>query len=112
MAYPGIAFMLNHIGVTSPDDIDWTPISMGDALDGLERRSHYRTVRWAKNAHWGCDLDWFQFDNTELNHFICPPPDQSRQYEVYTEAFCKSVKAIHRHGNMYDIQAIFLVKVD
>lgn len=111
MAYSGIAFMMNGQGVVCPDDIDWQSISMGDTLNGLESRSHYQVVRWMKRAHHGCDLNWFDFDNTELTEFICPPPDESKQYEVYTEAYVKSVKAIHTHGNMFNIQAIILVKV-
>lgn len=112
MAVWGIHFMINGQGVVPPDDVDWTPIVVGEGLDGLERRAHYRTVKWTKRAVPGCDMDWFQFDNTELTSFTCPEPDNSRQSETYTTAICKSVKALQSHGNMQDIQAVFLVKVD
>lgn len=111
MAYWGIAFMMNGQGVDAPDDIDWTHISMGDALTGQQRRSPYMACTWTKRAHWGCDMSWFDFDNTILTHFVCPPPDESKQYEVYTDAICQTVKAIHRHGSMFDIQAVILVRV-
>lgn len=108
----GIFFMINGQGVEAPDEIDWTPITLGDGLDGLERRSPFYTVRWTKRAVPGCNMSWFEFDNTELTSLVCPGPDNSRESERYTEAYCKSVKALQTHGSMYDIQAVFLVKVD
>ena len=104
--------MINGLGVTPPDDVDWTPISMGDALDGLERRTHYRTVTWTKQVEQGCFLNWFQFDNTELTSFICSPPDHPEQHETYSEAYCKSVKAPQHHGKPQGIQAVFLVRTE
>lgn len=107
----GINFMINDRGVETPDDVDWTTISMGDAVDGLERRSHYRTLKWTKRAL-DCGLDWFQFDNTRLASIVCPSPTNNRDSIRYTDAYCKSVKALQRHGNMFNIQALFLVHVD
>jgi hypothetical protein len=102
--------MINGMGVSCADGVDWTPITMGDALDGLERRSHFKTLRWSKQVERGCRLDWHQFDNTALTSLMTPMEDNSEESEVYTtDVFCKSVKSVQTHGVHHEIQAIFLV---
>lgn len=110
--FMGNYFMLNGQGVTAPDDVDWPHINIGEALDGLQRRSPYRVCTWDKNVDPGCAMDWFDFDNTELTEFICPPPDNSRTSMRYTEAFCQSVKGTFHHGVLQNIRAVFLVRVN
>lgn len=107
----GNIFAMNGQGVSSPDDIRWDPVVIGEDLDALQKRSHYSLCTWTKRAVNGCDMDWFDFDNTELTMFACPPHENSMVTHVYDTAVVQQVKAMHRHGNMYDIVATILVKV-
>lgn len=112
MPVMGVFYMINGAGVTPPDDEVWDPISMGDALTGRQKRSHYRRLRWVKNVAERCDLDWWDHDNTTLVSLVTRPPDETAMSETYTDAICQSVTMRHSHGRGIDVTARFLVKVD
>lgn len=107
----GNHFMMNGQGVVPPDELRWDPVVIGEDLTALQKRSHYSQCTWTKRAVEGCDMDWFDFDNTELTSLVCPPHENSKVSERYTDARVQQVKAMHTHGNMYDIVMVLLVKV-
>lgn len=112
MANPGVYYMINGIGVTSPDEEKWEPIIIGTDLDSLQKRSHWRTLTWVRRIGERCDLDWLQFDNTVLTSLICRPPNRIDHHEVYTDAVCQAVTLKHVRGVAEEIIAQFIVKVD
>lgn len=108
----GQYFMMNGQEVTPPDDIRWEPVVIGEDLNALQKRSHYSRCVWTKRAVLGCDMDWFDYDNTELTSFVCPPTENSKVTERFTTAIVQQVKGLHTHGSMYDISMTILVKVE
>lgn len=107
----GVFYMLNGIGVTSPDEERWSPIVLGDAIDGLQRRSPYMRLEWHLRADGKCGLDWFPYDNTVLTSLTCRPDGELAEHETYTDVFCKSVVGRQNRGVMTEIIAVFLVNV-
>lgn len=112
MAVPGVFFMINGAGVVSPDTEVWDPISMGAALTGEQKRSHYRHLRWQKTIAEKCDLDWWEYDNVTLTSLTTRPPDELAMSETYSDAICQSVTMRHSHGRGIDVTANFLVNVE
>lgn len=109
----GTYYMINGQHVTAPDQESWAHIVVGEAIDGLQRRSPYRRLEWRRRVADICDAeDWFDFDNTELDSLITRSPGHVNESEVYTTAFCQSVTSTQAHANHVDVIARFLVKVD
>lgn len=107
----GQYFMINGQTVTSPDEEVWTPITIGDALSGTQRRSPYQQLEWRKRVADRCRLNWFPFDNTILSSLVCTPPGTINQHQHYTDAICQSVAMRKRHGVATEVVARFMVNV-
>jgi len=113
MALPrGARYELNGVKVTPPDEVAWTPPTLGIALTGRQKRSVYWTCEWMKNVGRDCQLDWFDYDNETLTRFICTPPGEVNAHQSYTDAICQQVTGRNRRGNMAEIVATFLVNVN
>jgi hypothetical protein len=109
MASGGQHFMINNLVVTTPDEEVWSPILIGDALSGTQRRSPYQILEWRKQVADRCRLDWFDFDNTVLAALVCTPPGETDQHERYTDAICQSVGMRKRHSVANEVVARFMV---
>lgn len=107
----GVIFAINGMKVTSPDEETWAPLTIGTALDGLQRRSPYRQLEWLKQVGDSCDLDWFAYDNTRLDSLTCRPYNKLDEYETYTDVVCESVTFRQRRGVGNEIVASFKVNV-
>ena len=103
--------MINGRGVVAPDETTWPIISLGDALNGLQRRSPYRVHEWRKQVEEECGLDWYAFDNMVLTSLVTRPHDHLAYHETYTDVICQSVVGRQVHGTMQEIVARFLVNV-
>lgn len=111
MAFRGIMFAINGVGVTSPDEEVWAHNTMGDDLDGLQKRSAFSRLEWRRTVGERCDLDWFPYDNTMLASLTTRPPGETDTHETYTDVLCKSVTMRHRRSVGSEIVATFLVNL-
>jgi hypothetical protein len=107
----GVVFSINGVGVTAPDEEVWTPISVGVALTGRQKRSPYYRLEWTKQVADDCRLDWFDYDDTTLTSLWTRPPSGLNEYAKYTDAICQSVVMRHRRGVGNEVIARFLVYV-
>lgn len=112
MSLFGVFYMINGMPVTCPDDEQWEPVSMGDALTALQKRSPWYRLTWSKNVIDGSRVDWFEFDNTELTSLVTRIPDSLWESAEYTDAVCQSVTMRHNRHRGVDYTAVFLVKVN
>ncbi len=111
MSTKGVWYKINGDGVTTPDEEVWTPIAVGVALTGRQKRSPYWQLEWRKQVADSCDVDWWTYDNTTLSSLWTRPPDKLDETEQYTDAICQSVEMRQRRGFGNEIVATFLVYV-
>lgn len=109
MALVGVAYAINGIAVTTPDEEYWTPPVLGFALSGRQKRSPYWSLEWRAQVVGKCEVDWFTYDNTTLTSLTCRPPGTLREVETYTDAICQSVVMRQRLGVGNEVVATFLV---
>lgn len=106
------AHAINGQQVTSPDEEVWQDINLGDAGDGLERRSPYKVLEWRKRVAGPCNLDWFEFDNQTLVSITARPKGKLKEWETYdTDVKCKSVSFRQNHDTGNEVVATFLIYV-
>ena len=111
MAVSGVAYAINGIGVTCPDDALWSPTVIGQSLNGTQKRSPYRIHEWSKQVSGPCHLDWFDFDNTILASLVTRPPGTLRQQETYTDVVLQVVTMRQVRNVGTQVTARFLVFV-
>lgn len=109
MSLPGVAYAINGIRVTAPDEEVWTPIVMGIGLRGQQKRSTYWQLEWRKTVGNSCYLDWMDYDNSVLTSLVTRPQNRLDEFETYTDVICQSVTFRHRRGMANEIVATFLV---
>ena len=107
----GIQFAINDVIVTAPDEDVWLNVSIGDALAGTERRSPYKLLEWRKQVAGPCHLDWFDYDNQQLDSLTTRSFSHLDEYETYTDAICKSVTIRNRRSVGSELVATFLIYV-
>jgi hypothetical protein len=103
------AYMINDMVVAAPDSESWVDNVVGTALDLTQRRSAYKTLVWTKRAAANCDLDWFDYDNTDLDSLVTRAPGELKTWTRYTDVVCQSVRAVLTHQRGTQIEARFLV---
>jgi hypothetical protein len=111
MTYQG-AHAINGQQVTAPDEEVWQDINLGDAADGLERRSPYKMLEWRKRVGGPANLDWFDFDNQRLSSIKTRSKGSLKEWTIYdTDVTCKSVSFRQTHDTGNEIVATFLIYV-
>jgi hypothetical protein len=102
------AFMINDMKVLAPDEEVWEAVSAGTSLDGTERRGGYYKLTWRKFDA-GCDLAWFDYDNTVLDSIVTRSRTSLIEFERYTDVICQSVAMTHNRGRGRQVEATFLI---
>lgn len=105
------SYAINGALVTTPDEEVWTPLSPGNDLNGLQKRSPFYQLEWRKQVASQCHLDWFTYDNTVLSSLLTRAPGELRDFVKYTTAVCQSVVFRQRRGVGNEVVATFLVRV-
>ena len=106
----GSIYMINGNPVTAPDEELWTNIVLGEDLRAQERRSPYQQLQWRKTVAERCDLDWFDYDETELTSITCTPPGEVGIHRTFTlSQRCISVLMRQTRGVAREVVATFLV---
>jgi len=111
VAVRDVIYSINDTEVTSPDEEVWSPVAIGTALTGRQKRSPYWRLEWHKTVAGPCRLDWFDYDNTTLDSLTTRTPGKLDISEIYTDAVCQSVVFRQRRGVGNEIVATFLVYV-
>lgn len=110
MVYP-MAFMINDLVVTSPDEWLWTPEVLGVTHDNHQIRSPYWTLTFRKRAS-RRKIDWLTYDNVVLSSLTVPSHDEPRSLSRYTEATCLSVVVSMQEGIPTGVTATFRVNTE
>lgn len=106
----GSYYAFNGVKVTAPDEENWSNIVLGEDLTAHEKRSPYRMLQWRKSVAERCDLDWWDYEGTDLTSLTCTPPGEVGVYRVFTQSQ-KLVSVVHRVGRgvAREVVATFLV---
>lgn len=111
MYYIG-AYAINGKRVTAPDEEAWQNIVLGDSNSGGENRSPYKILEWRKRVAGRCNLDWFDYDNTQLSSLVTRAPGELSDWQEYTtDVHCKSVTFRQTRSIGNEVVATFLVYV-
>ena len=106
----GMVFAINDQVVSCPDEDTLSPIVIGEATSGLQKRSPYRLLTWRKNIGGRCDMDWFDHDNTRLISLHTRSIGKVDEYTRFTDVVCQSVTKRNRRQLGTEIVATFLVR--
>lgn len=106
----GLVFAINDQIVTAPDEDILSPITIGEATSGLQKRSPYRMLTWRKTFAGPCECDWFAYDNMRLDSLHSRSAGTTDEVTRFTDAICQSVTKRNRHQLGSEVTATFLVR--
>jgi len=112
VAFKGVRYGINGTRLPSPDEESWTPIAVGEGLDGRQKRSPFMLVEWLMNVAGPNHMDWFQYDNQVLESWTGRVRKEVDEYDTFTDAVCVSVVSRHRRSVSSQIVATFKVNAE
>jgi hypothetical protein len=106
----GSVYEFNGIKVTPPDEEVWAHVVLGENLTAHEVRSPYQQLQWRKTVAERCDLDWWDYEGTDLDSLTCTPPGEVGIHRVFTRSQ-KLISVVMRAGRgvAREVVATFLV---
>lgn len=112
MAIKAVAYAINGMEVTSPDEEVWSPALIGQDLTALQKRSPYYLLEWRQSVAGPRHLDWMEHDNTTLESLTTRTRDKLDHIATFIDVKCQSVVFRHRKGVGNEVVATFLVNID
>ena len=106
----GVLFAINDQIVSCPIEDTLSPIVIGEATSGLQKRSPYQLLVWRMQIAGRCQMGWFAFDGTRLDSLHYRSRGKIDEWTRSTDAICQSVTKRNRRQLGTEIVATFLVR--